>query len=118
MKQYLFLMRHAPYLTSHVQEALDQLLTTAAFDQAVSVLFLDDGVFQLKRDQNAGTLGGRDTAAVLRALSLYDIEQLFVERESLLDRGLTEIDLDLPVNLICRNDLHALLAKHDVIVSD
>lgn len=118
MKQYLFLMRHAPHVTSHVQEALDQLLTTAAFDQSVSVLFLDDGVLQLKRDQNAASLGGRDTAAVLRVLSLYNVEQLFVEHESLLERGLTEIDLDLPVSLIRRHDVNTLLAARDIIVPD
>lgn len=118
MKQYLFLMRHAPHLTSHVQEALDQLLTTAAFDQTVSVLFMDNGVLQLKRDQDAGSLGGRDILAVLRALPLYDVEQLFVERESLLERGLTEFDLELSVHVIERNEVHALLAAQDIIVSD
>lgn len=118
MKRYLFVMRHAPHLSSHVQEALDQLLTTAAFDQAVSVLFVDHGILQLRRGQNASVLGGRDTAAVLGALSMYDVEQVFVERESLLALGLTESDLDMPIHLIARHDVNALLASHDIIIPD
>lgn len=118
MKQYLFVLRHSPHLCSHVQEALDQLLTTAAFDQVVTVLFLDDGVLQLKRGQDAARLGRRDTLAVLQALSLYDVERVFVEHESLLERGLIELDLSLQVQVIPRREVSVLLASHDIIVPD
>lgn len=118
MKNYLFILRHLPHLSSHVQETLDQLLTTAAFDQSVSVLFLDDGVLQLKAGQNPAALALKDTAAVFQALQIYDVEQLFVEEESLQERGLRAADLILPVQLIRRPEINALLQRHDVLIPD
>lgn len=111
-------MRSLPNNGSQVQESLDMLLTVAAFDQAVQVLFLDDGVFQLKRGQNPERLGLKDTSAILRALELYDVNTLYVELESLSARGLAKDDLLLPVKLIPRADVHQLLLAQDVIVSD
>lgn len=118
MKNYLFILRHLPHLSSHLQEILDQLLTTAAFDQGVSVLFLDDGVLQLKVAQNPAALALKDTAAVFQALQIYDVEQLFVEEESLQERGLRAVDLILPVQLIRRAEINALMQRHDVLIPD
>lgn len=118
MKRYLFVMRHLPHLSSHVQEALDQILTTAAFDQAVSVLFLDDGVFQLKSRQDPQTMVLKNTAAIFTALELYEISDVFVEAESLTDSGLVLDDLILPVRVIPRAEVNTLMQRHDVIVPD
>lgn len=111
-------MRHLPHVGSHVQEALDQLLTTAAFDQVVSVLFLDDGVFQLKGGQNPARLAGKDTAAIFKVLSVYDVKQLFVESESLAERGLQTDDLILPVQALSRNQVNGFMQQHQVVVAD
>ena len=111
-------MRHLPHLSSHVQETLDQILTTAAFDQSVSVLFLDDGVFQLKSGQDPQTMVLKNTAAIFTALELYEITDVFVEAESLADRGLVLDDLILPVRAMPRADVNELIRCHDVIVPD
>ena len=50
-KKFLFILGTAPVSGVQVQETLDQILTTAAMEQSVSLLFLDDGVFQLVRNQ-------------------------------------------------------------------
>jgi tRNA 2-thiouridine synthesizing protein C len=118
MKKYLFVMRHLPHVGSRVQEALDQMLTTAAFDQAVSVLFLDDGVWQLKRGQDRTLMAGKDTAAIFNALAIYDVNQLLVERESLASRGLQAEDLILPVELLSRQQVNAFISLHDVVIPD
>lgn len=119
MKKYLFVMRHLPHVSSHAQETLDQMLTTAAFDQTVSVLFVDDGVLQLKRGQNSATeLMGKNTAAIFNVLSIYDINQLLVENESLTDRGLRADDLILPVQIIPRNRVNAFMRQYDAIIAD
>lgn len=118
MKKYLFVMRHFPHQSSHVQEALDQLLTSAAFDQTVSLLFVDDGVFQLKATQNSQAMGLKNTAAVYSALSLYGVTDLFVELESLQASGLSVEDLILPVQLLPRTEVNALLLQHTAIIPD
>lgn len=118
MKKYLFIMRHLPHHGSHVQEALDMMLTTAAFDQQVGVLFIDDGVLQLKAGQNPAAMALKDTAAVFGALEIYDVHDLYVEAESLQARGLDVGDLILPVKLISRSEISSLMRGHDVIVAD
>ena len=117
MKNYLFVMRHLPHISAHVQETLDQMLTAAVFDQSVSVLFADDGVFQIKQGQiPAMTL--KNTAAMLLALEMYDIKKLYVEAESLSERGLTANDLMMKMELISRADVGEMIKRHDVVISD
>ena len=50
IKKFMFVNRKAPHGTIYALEALEVVLITAAFDQDVSLVFLDDGVYQLKRD--------------------------------------------------------------------
>ena len=111
-------MRHLPHVACHVQETLDQLLTIAAFDQHVTLLFLDDGVFQLKSRQQPAKMSFKLVAAMLQSLEVYGIEHLYVETESLSARGLNCDDLILPVQRIDRKAVHALLQQHDVVVPD
>ncbi len=118
MKKYLFVLRRLPYNGNHVQEILDMLLTTAAFDQQVCVLFADDGVLQLKRLQNPVAAQLKDTAAIFRALEIYDVNALYVEIESLQSRGLGIEDLILPVQLISRSEVNQLMRQHDVLLPD
>ena len=91
-------------------------LTAAAFDQPVTVLFLDDGVYQLKRNQRAEATGLPPVVPMFEALALYDLEAVLVEQESLRERGLAERDLLIPVGLLDRAGIAALLASHDVVV--
>ncbi len=111
-------MRRLPHVSTHVQEALDQVLTTAAFDQDVSLLFLDDGVLQLKQGQNPAGLFGKDTSAIFKALEIYEVDRLYAETESLLSRGLGPDDLILPVQCIPRNQVNHLLCRHDIVIPD
>lgn len=118
MKRYLFVMRQLPHNSSRVQETLDQLLTTAAFDQSVSLLFMDDGVFQLKSDQNSAFMIMRNTAAMFLSLELYGITQVYVEIESLTTRGLAQDDLIMPVQALSRSVVHDLIQQHDIVIPD
>ena len=57
-KKFMFVNRTAPYGTVYALESLEVVLISAAFDQDVSLVFIDDGVFQLKKGQQ--TKGDRD----------------------------------------------------------
>ncbi|NOT86285.1 MAG: sulfurtransferase complex subunit TusC [Methylococcaceae bacterium] len=113
MQRFLFVMRHAPHQGTALQERLDVILTTAAFDQAVSLLFLDDGVFQLKKHQQPEMFELKDTLAIFRVLELYDINDLYVEIESLDERGLQTTDLALPVKTVLRNQVAHLTRQFE-----
>lgn len=117
MKKYLFVLRKPPHYGAQAQEMLDIILTTAAFDQPVSILLLDDGVFQLKKDQKPQYAGLKDTAAIFHALEIYDVKELYTEVESLQERGLKPGNLCLPVQETYRKDIAELMNQFDVIVA-
>lgn len=115
MKSYLFVLRKPAHSGAYVQEMLDIILTTAAFDQKVSILLLDDGVFQLKNGQHPENLGMKDTTAIFKALEIYDVNDIYSEVESMQERGLKPGDLCLPVQEFYRKDIAGLMKKFDVI---
>ena len=115
MKSYLFVLRKPAHSGAYVQEMLDSILTTAAFDQKVSILFLDDGVFQLKSGQHPEKAGMKDTEAIFNALEIYDVEDLYAEVESLQERGLKPGNLCLPVQEFYRRDIAGLMKRFDVV---
>lgn len=118
MKSFLFVMRRPPHSGVRLSETLDALLTAAAFDQRVAVLWLDDGVLQLLAQQQPESLALKDTSAIFKALELYEVTELCVERESLQERGLTPEDLILPVRLVGRSEINALIAGFFAVVPD
>ena len=117
MKNFLFVMRSTPHDGIGLRESLDMIMTVAAFDQPVSLLFLDDGVFQLKAGQNPGCLDLKPTAPLFEALEVYGVDALWVEEESLAQRGLAPGNLILPVRGIKRGEVAALAAAADVVVA-
>ncbi|MEY3759306.1 MAG: sulfurtransferase complex subunit TusC [Pseudomonadota bacterium] len=117
MKSYLFVLRKAAHSGVYVQEMLDIILTTAAFDQSVSILLLDDGVFQLKKGQQPENTGMKDTVAIFNALEIYEVKDIVTEVESLQERGLNPEDLCLPVQTVYRKDIAGLMKRFDVVFS-
>ncbi len=93
VKKFLYVNRKAPYGTIYAQEALEVVLIGAAFDQDVSLAFLDDGVFQLTKGQDTKDSGLKNFSPTFRALGDYEVTKLYVEQESLDERGLTLDDL-------------------------
>jgi tRNA 2-thiouridine synthesizing protein C len=117
MKSFLFVMQSAAYEGDKVQEVLDAVLIAAAFDQQVSLLLLDDAVFHLKNHQQNDLLAVKDISAIYRSLELYDIETIYIERESLVQRGLSLEDLLIPTKTIDRAQVAQLLQAYDVVLS-
>ena len=48
---------------------------------------------------------------------MYDVEKLYVEKESLEKRGLTEDDLIVDVEVMASADMKSLMAEQDVVLS-
>ena len=117
MKKFMFVNRRAPYGTVYALESLEVVLITATFDQDVSLAFLDDGVYELVKGQNTKGIGVKNFSPSYRALEGYDVEKLYVERESLEARGLTEADLLVPVEVLDSAQMGALMATQDVVLS-
>ena len=117
IKKFLYVNRRAPHGTVYAHEALEVVLIGAAFDQDVSLAFIDDGVFQLKKDQDTSEIYTKNFSKIYSALEMYDVEKLFVEKESLESRGLTENDLSLDVKVIDSNEMKKLMSDSEVVLN-
>src|SRR5512141_2310480 len=116
-KKFMFVNRTAPYGTVYALESLEVVLISAAFDQDVSLVFVDDGVYQLKKGQQTKGIETKNFSPTYRALDGYDVEKLYVERESLEARGLTENDLVVDVTVLSSAELGKLMDEQDVVLS-
>jgi tRNA 2-thiouridine synthesizing protein C len=118
IKRFMFVNRKAPYGTVYALESLETVLISAAFDQDVSVVFVDDGVFQLKKSQDTKGINMKNFSPTFRALEGYDVEKLYVEKESLEARGLSEDDLVVDVEVLSTEELSKIMAAQDVVISN
>ena len=128
-KKFMYINRRAPYGTVYPLEGLEVVLIGAAFEQEVCMVFISDGVFQLKQGQDTIDSGMKNFSPTYRALGDYEVTRLYVERESLEERGLTEADLmpltwededddwaEKPsIEIVSRTQLSDLLEEQDVV---
>ena len=117
VRKFMYVNRRAPYGTIYALESLEVVLIAAAFEQDVTLVFMDDGVYQIKKEQNTDSIGVKNFSPTYRALEGYDVEKLYVEKESLELRGMTADDLLVPVQLLDKDQLAALMEEQEVILS-
>ncbi len=92
-KKFMYVNRKPPYGTIYAWESLEVVLIGAAFEQDVALAFVDDGVYQIVKGQDTTELGIKNFSPTYSALGDYDINKIYVEKESLEARGLTVDDL-------------------------
>ncbi len=109
-------MREAPHGTIYTYEGLEMILIMAAYDQDISVAFIDDGVYSLKKGQNTEDIEVKGFAKTFGALDGYDVEKLYVDRISLEERGLTEEDLVVDVEVLSSAEIGKLMSIQDVLI--
>ena len=90
-------------------------MIAAAFEQDVSLAFIDDGVFQLKKDQDTSEIYTKNFSKIYAALEMYDVEKLYVEKQSLESRGMTANDLSVDVKIIDSTEMKQLFTDSEVI---
>ncbi len=117
IKKFMYVNRKAPYGTVYALESLEVVLIGAAFEQDVSLVFMDDGVFQIKKGQDTAGIEMKNFSPTYRALEMYDVEKLYVAKESLEERGLTEDDLLVDVTVMSAAEIADLMEEQDVILS-
>jgi tRNA 2-thiouridine synthesizing protein C len=128
-KKFMYINRRAPYGTIYAWESLEVVLIGAAFEQDVSLAFLDDGVFQLTRGQDTKEIGMKNFSPTYSALGDYEVTKIYVEKESLEERGLTLDDLQHlvwedededyaekdSIRLVSRAELAEVIGESDVL---
>jgi tRNA 2-thiouridine synthesizing protein C len=114
-KHFTFLTRRAPYGSGNAQLCLDMVLACSIYDQDVSYVFLEDGVFQLLNDQQADSISNKTLGKALETLELYGVEKVYVSAKSMTQRGLTPDDLILPVEQISTEVLSQLINQSNCV---
>ena len=131
MKKFLYMNRRAPYGTVYALESLEVVLIGAAFDQDVSLVFMDDGVYQLTKGQKTEGIGMKNFSPTFSALGDYEVSKIYIEKESLEERGLTLDDLQHlvwedededwaekdSIHLVSSEELSKIIADQDVVLS-
>jgi tRNA 2-thiouridine synthesizing protein C len=117
IKKFMYVNRRAPHGTIYALESLEVVLIAAAFDQDVSLVFMDDGVYQLKKGQQTKGIEVKNFQPTYRALDDYDVNKLYVEKEALEARGLNEDDMSVPVQVMSRAEIGKLMVEQDVVLS-
>ncbi len=130
-KKFMYVNRKAPFGTIYALEALEVVLIGAAFEQDVSLAFIGDGVYQIMKNQDSSDIGMKTFAPTFTALGDYDIKNMYVEKESLEERGLTVDDL-MPLTwededddwaekdsiiVVSREELAKVFAEQDVMLN-
>jgi len=129
VKKFLYVNRKAPYGTIYAWESLEVVLISAAFEQDVSLAFMDDGVYQLVKGQDTAGIGMKNFSPTYAALGDYEITKIYVEKESLEERGLTLDDLQHlvwedededyaekdSIRLVSRAELGDVMSEQDVL---
>ncbi|MGD8783744.1 MAG: sulfurtransferase complex subunit TusC [Thioalkalispiraceae bacterium] len=130
-KKFMYVNRRAPYGTIYAWESLEVVLIGAAFEQDVALAFIDDGVYQICKDQDTTGVGIKNFSPTYSALGDYDINKIYVEKESLEARGLTVDDLmhltwedededwaeKDSIKVVSSDELKALLDDSDVLLN-
>jgi len=130
-KKFVYINRKAPYGSIYALESLEVVLIGAAFEQEVILVFVDDGVYQLTKGQETGGIGMKNFSKTYSALGDYDVNKIYVDEQSLNDRGLTMDDLQAltyededddwaeksSMHLVNREQLADLVSDADVLLN-
>jgi tRNA 2-thiouridine synthesizing protein C len=131
IKKFMYLNRRAPFGTIYAWESLEVVLIGAAFDQEVSLMFADDGVYQLVKGCDTSESDMKNFMPTYRTLGDYGVRYMYVDRASLEARGLTADDLievawedweteeevDNIVEVVDSAKVTELMAESDVVFS-
>jgi tRNA 2-thiouridine synthesizing protein C len=129
IKKFMYVNRRAPYGTIYAWESLEVVLIGAAFEQDVSLAFIDDGVYQLTKGQDTAGIEMKNFSPTYSALGDYEVNKIYVEKESLEERGLTLDDLQHlvwededddwaekdSIRLVSRAEMADVLADQDIL---
>jgi tRNA 2-thiouridine synthesizing protein C len=130
-KKFMFVNRKAPYGTIYALESLEVVLISAAFEQDVSLVFMDDGVYELTKGQKTDDIGMKNFSPTYSALGDYEIKKIYIEKESLDARGLTLDDLQHlvwededddyaekdSIHLVSSKELAVVMAEQEVVIT-
>lgn len=106
----------APYSNTAGKDALDVALIFGSFEQPTSLFFQGDGVWQLVQGQDGAIIAVKDYLKTFAAFEFYDLENIYICQDSLIQRGLTEKFHIDQVQVLTRDEFAETLATHHTVL--
>jgi len=116
-KKLVFVFNNVLNGTVQAQEFLDIVMMAAAFDLKVSLVFIGDGAYALLKDQNTQQINSKNTLPIMQALSIYDINDIFVDENSLQERSIPLERLIAQASSITRKKAQLEMTSADHVFS-
>lgn len=112
----LVIIQSSPYGNTNAKDALDVLLTLAAFEQEPGLLLQGAGVTLLGLG-NSGPF--KDPGKMLGALPMYDVEQLFIDQDAVAKFAIEATKIDacpMECQLLDHNAIGELMADYQHVL--
>lgn len=115
--QCLLINQNTPLDNYNAQEMLDLALALSTFDQTVQLLFIDCAVLQLLKQQHPNIGYRKDFIATFKALPMYDINNIYVDKDSLTQYQLNKDDLIIDVIVVDKEKIIKLMETVDILLN-
>jgi tRNA 2-thiouridine synthesizing protein C len=115
-KSLALLNSKAPFANSAGKDSLDIALIFGSFEQAVSLFFQGDGVWQLISGQDGNIISVKDYLKTFAAFEFYDIENVYVSEKSLQERNLMDDFHIDEVQVLSSIEFAEKLSSHQTIL--
>jgi|TARA_B110000116_G_scaffold267640_1_gene280265 tRNA 2-thiouridine synthesizing protein C len=106
----------APFSSNYGKDALDVALIFGSFEQKVSLFFQGDGVYQLMANQDGRLVSIKDYLKTFSAFEFYDIEDIYVCQQSLVNRQLNETFHINDVQVLTSIEFSKALNRHQHVL--
>lgn len=116
MKSILFVVRTAPYGSAGIPESVRGCLGFATMPLDLHFLLVDDATWALAPNQQPAAIGGTPMPVLLEGLADSDVK-LYAEAEALGARGLSTEGLGFEVTAVTREQIQALIASADAVLT-
>ncbi len=118
MKRIAFIFTHGPHGNASGREGLDALLAISALIEDLGVFFIGDGVLQLLLEQHPEKILSRNYVNTFSVLPIYNIQEYYLCRVSLQERGLNQIKKwVLDAQVLEPHELRCRLSSYDAVIT-
>ena len=116
MNKAAVMMRKAPYGSVYTAEGFRSVMGIGVFEMDVILVFADDGVYALLKNQDPAKLDMKPLGDGFPMLPDFGVNGFYVHQPSLEERGLCPDDLVMDVQLVDNAGLAQLLAEYGTVL--
>jgi tRNA 2-thiouridine synthesizing protein C len=116
VKTISILNTSAPFGQSNAKDALDVALIMGTYEQITHLFFQGDGVWQLVKNQQPESIQVKDFLKTFAAFEFYDLENIYVCKQSLNTRNLPESFHIDNVQVLDKTDFSKKLTASDLVL--